>query len=106
MRVSAVLLSGLIFVCMAGPTAHARHLHHGYHGHHKHRPAAKLRYGGAPARGFWRPGPSHGYRFGFATYKGDPFGKDDYFDGGNCYYRKHHDYCVPGQIFTGFRHPE
>ena len=40
-----------------------------------------------------RPGPLHGYRFGFSTYPGDPFYSDDYFDGRRCYYLHHRDFC-------------
>lgn len=88
----------LSFVLTAPASAY-----HTHHGAGKHRHAAKIRYGGAPGRGYWRPGPLYGYGFGFATYKGDPYGKDDYFDGGRCYYRHHRNYCVRTQIFTGFR---
>jgi hypothetical protein len=44
-------------------------------------------------RGYSRPGPRFGYRFGFSTYAGDPFYSDDYFDGRRCYYLHHRDFC-------------
>lgn len=77
------------------------HHHHGY-GHH-HAATAKIRYGGKPGLGYWRPGPANGYGFAFSTYKGDPFGRDDYSDGGNCFYMHHRDHCVKDWIFSGFR---
>jgi hypothetical protein len=43
--------------------------------------------------GYHRAGPPHGYRFGFATYAGDPFARDDYYDGRGCYYLHHQDFC-------------
>lgn len=43
--------------------------------------------------GYHRIGPPHGYRFGFATYAGDPFAYDDYYDGRRCYYLHHRDFC-------------
>lgn len=65
------------------------------------RKAARVRYGGRAGVGYWRPGPDAGYGFGFSSYKGDPFGSDDYYDGGRCYYRKHRDFCVANKIFDG-----
>lgn len=61
------------------PTAEAHYWHH----HHDH--YFKL--------GYHRAGPPYGYRFGFATYAGDPFARDDYYDGGRCYYLHHRDFC-------------
>jgi hypothetical protein len=73
----------------------ARHHHHHHTGRgHEHGHAAQLRYGGAPERGYWRPGPHQGYGFGFATYRGDPFGKSDYFDGRGCFYLRAKDFCI------------
>jgi hypothetical protein len=43
--------------------------------------------------GYHRAGPPHGYRFGFATYAGDPFARDDYYDGRGCYYLHRRDFC-------------
>ena len=41
-----------------------------------------------------RPGPRYGYKFGWASYRGDPFAGQDYFDGRNCYYTYKRDYCL------------
>lgn len=64
--------------------------------------AAKVHYGGKPGLGYWRRGPEKGYGFGFSSYKGDPFGSDDYWDGDKCYYARHSNYCVKNRIFNGF----
>jgi len=70
-------------------TSHHHHAHKAHvtkhHMHRKH--SAYLRHG------YWRAGPPYGYRFGFATYAGDPFYSDDYFDGRRCYYLHHRDFC-------------
>ena len=68
-----------------------------------HAHANKVHYGGKPGRGYWRKGPEKGYGFRFASYKGDPFGSDDYSDGDRCFYVHHQNYCVKNKIFTGFR---
>lgn len=72
------------------------------HANHTHFKAAKVRYGGHLHVGYWRPGPARGPRFGFSSYKGDPFGSDDYYDGRQCYYVHHRNFCVHNHIFTGF----
>ena len=56
-----------------------------HHWHHRHDGYFKL--------GYHRAGPPNGYRFGFATYAGDPFARDDYFDGRRCYYLHRRDFC-------------
>ena len=61
--------------------AHSRHHRHGYDHRHEFR------------LGYHRAGPPRGYRFGFATYAGDPFARDDYYDGGRCYYLHRTDFC-------------
>jgi len=43
--------------------------------------------------GYHRYGPPYGPRFGFYTYAGDPFARDDYYDGRRCYYLHHRDFC-------------
>lgn len=43
--------------------------------------------------GYHRYGPPYGPRFGFATYAGDPFARDDYYDGRRCYYLHRRDFC-------------
>jgi hypothetical protein len=99
-----VILGGVSIVTalalsLGQAAAHARqhsHLHSEHWRavpHPKQAEAAWVRYGGRPGLGYWRPGPASGYGFGFSTYKGDPFGSDDYWDGGRCYYRLHHDFC-------------
>ncbi|MEQ1719233.1 MAG: hypothetical protein ABL907_25150 [Hyphomicrobium sp.] len=68
----------------------------------KHGKAGKIHYGGKPHLGYWRKGPRRGYGFGFSSYKGDPFGADDYFDGDRCHYRRGQNFCVKNRIFNGF----
>jgi hypothetical protein len=63
------------------PSANAHSWHHRHHGD------------GYFRLGYHRAGPPHGYRFGFATYAGDPFARDDYYDGRGCYYLHHQDFC-------------
>ncbi|MCB1484815.1 MAG: hypothetical protein AB7S74_13840 [Hyphomicrobium sp.] len=72
------------------------------HHYQKHGKAAPVHYGGKPGLGYWRRGPAKGYGFGFSSYKGDPFGGDDYWDGDKCYYVHHKNFCVKNRIFTGF----
>jgi hypothetical protein len=43
--------------------------------------------------GYHRSGPPYGPHFGFYTYAGDPFARDDYYDGRRCYYLHRHDFC-------------
>lgn len=74
--------------------------HRGARHHHPH--VGKVHYGGRRHLGYWRRGPARGYGFGFSSYRGDPFGSDDYFDGGRCYYVHHRDHCVKNRIFNGF----
>lgn len=64
--------------------------------------AVKVRYGGKKHLGYWRKGPKTGYGFRFSSYRGDPFGSDDYWDGGRCYYVNHQNFCVKNRIFNGF----
>jgi len=92
----AFVCAGLVAVSGSSPAeAHHFQKDHG-------RTAAKVRYGGKPGLGYWRPGPAKGYGFGFSSYKGDPFGSDDYWDGDKCYYVRHSNFCVKNRIFTGF----
>ena len=73
------------------PSANAHSWHHRHHTytygswHHRHDGYFRL--------GYHRAGPPHGYRFGFYTYAGDPFARDDYYDGRGCYYLHHRDFC-------------
>lgn len=99
-------MSKVLLLAVAGITlaavpaeAHGRH-HHGKH--HTHHHANAVHYGGAPGLGYWRKGPKQGYGFGFSSYKGDPFGSDDYYDGDRCFYVRHQDHCVKNKIFSGF----
>ncbi len=69
----------------------------------KHHKAKAVHYGGKKGLGVWRKGPERGYGFGFASYKGDPFGKDDYWDGGQCHYLHKRNFCYKTREFTGFR---
>lgn len=97
---TAIAISAILVVALALP-AHAhegRHLRKGYGA------VSKTHYGGMrPELGYWRRGPKTGYGFGFSTYKGDPFGSDDYYDRGRCFYMHHRDTCVKDWIFSGFR---
>ncbi|MBY0560281.1 hypothetical protein [Hyphomicrobium sp.] len=43
--------------------------------------------------GYHRYGPPYGPHFGFYTYAGDPFARDDYYDGRRCYYLHHRSFC-------------
>lgn len=63
--------------------------------HHKHKAhaAKQHKHGVGMRKGYSRPGPRYGYRFGFSTYAGDPFYSDDYFDGRRCHYLHHRDFC-------------
>lgn len=97
----ALWIAAAAFVVVSSP-ALAHTTHHHKSGHAKKQHAAKVRYGGKPGRGYWRPGPEKGYGFRFATYKGDPFGSDDYFDGDRCHYDHHQNFCIPNKIFNGF----
>ncbi|MFT3732867.1 MAG: hypothetical protein QM780_15840 [Hyphomicrobium sp.] len=66
-----------------------------HHWHHRHNGEFRL--------GYHRAGPPHGYRFGFATYAGDPFARDDYYDGGRCHYLHHRDFCYGPRPFGWIR---
>jgi hypothetical protein len=95
------------FVLVAGAAAagaNPQHPHkHQYKHHHHHGHTGKIHYGGRPGLGYWRRGPAVGYGFAFSSYRKDPFGADDYYDGGLCHYRKRHDFCYRQKQFTGFR---
>jgi hypothetical protein len=71
-------------------TADAKVTHHS--GHYRY-----------AAERYSRTGPAYGYKFGWATYWGDPFASDDYFDGHNCYYLHHKDFCLGPRRRGGFR---
>ncbi len=66
------------------PSADAHHWRH-HHGRYHNNCCFKL--------GYHRYGPPYGPRFGFYTYAGDPFARDDYYDGRRCYYLHHRDFC-------------
>ena len=85
------MLAGAAFAAISlASTANATVAHHS--GHH-----------GSLAQRYSRPGPPYGYKFGWATYRGDPFASDDYFDGHNCYYLHHKDFCLGARWRGGFR---
>lgn len=67
-----------------------------------HYRSGKIQHGGRGNVGYWRRGPKNGVAFGFSTYRGDPFGGDDYYDGNRCYYVHHQNYCMRNRIFNGF----
>lgn len=96
MKFAALLASALVLALSPMP-AEAHHTT-------KKGKAAKVRYGGKPGLGYWRPGPKRGYGFRFSSYKGDPFSSDDYYDGDRCYYVHHTNYCVKNRIFMGIGH--
>ncbi len=97
-------LAAVLAVASFSPPAGA---HHAKHHRHKHHAAHvnPVHYGGKPGLGYWRKGPEQGRGFGFWSYKGDPFGSDDYYDGNRCFYVRHHDHCVKNNIFSGFNWP-
>jgi hypothetical protein len=85
----AILAAGLSLAVFV-PLADANSLHHstrtyvtGHSGHTVY-----------PKKGYSRRGPPYGPGFGFATYAGDPFATDDYYDGYRCYYLHHRDVCM------------
>lgn len=87
---NACVLGAALALAAIAPAADAatHHVHHG----HKH-VAGHAHHGHYLHRGYARRGPPYGYKFGFATYAGDPFYGDDYYDGRSCFYRFHHDFC-------------
>ena len=97
-----MLTAGAAVLWAAALTPASAHRKASYHGNHSHHRAAKVRYGGRAHRGYWRPGPVAGRGFGFSTYRGDPFGGDDYYDGNRCYYVHHKSFCVANHLFNGF----
>jgi hypothetical protein len=82
------------------PDANAYKAHDHNAAHHLN--AEKVRFGGKPGLGYWRRGPATGYGFAFSSYRRDPFGSDDYYDGDRCYYLHHKNFCVANKIFNGF----
>lgn len=84
-----------------GERTHKQHVHKKHHTH-AHKRTSRLRYGGAPGLGVWRKGPLRGRGFAFSSYKGDPFGHDDYYDGDRCFYVHGRDFCNKRRIWTGF----
>ena len=97
-RIASMLVSGLAILAFV-PAASAHQVTVAKHGH-----AAKIRHGGDGHHGYWRPGPKTEYGFGFATYRGDPFGKDDYYDRSGCYYLHHKDFCLDFTPPRGYPH--
>lgn len=89
-------------VSAADLSAHTKRQHVHKKHHAKHARTGRIHYGGAPGLGYWRKGTLRGYGFAFSTYKGDPFGKNDYYDGDRCFYRDGRDYCDKRRIWTGF----
>jgi hypothetical protein len=87
---------------------HYKSAHHAHHVHHRHASRHRVRivYAdkyGVLRLGRHRHGPPYGYKFGFATYAGDPFASDDYFDGHRCYYLHRRDFCLsPNRAFDPF----
>ncbi|MEQ1652170.1 MAG: hypothetical protein ABL897_06770 [Hyphomicrobium sp.] len=99
LKTASIALAGVAILALSVPAdAHRAHHHKG----HAKKHAAKVHYGGKPGLGYWRRGPERGYGFRFSSYKGDPFGADDYFDGDRCYYQKRRNFCVANKIFNGF----
>jgi hypothetical protein len=94
---SAPVFAHRVHPCGSDPCATK---HHGHH--HKHH-AKKIHYSGKHGVGYYRRGPKSGYGFGFSSYKGDPFGADDYYDGGRCHYLHNRDFCYPRRYFNSLR---
>ena len=87
MRVLLIATAASLAIASAVPIAEA-------HGWHRHHATGKSHHGPRPL-GYHRKGPVAGPGFRFATYRGDPFAHDDYYDGNNCYYLHHKDFCYP-----------
>lgn len=88
MNRTASLLAALVTLTVAAPSADAHRRDRywkadGYHDRYRYLPL-----------GYHRRGPLYGYKFGFATYRGDPFAHDDYYDGRGCYYLHRRDFCL------------
>lgn len=100
MLIAAVCAATVVAIAApAGARYPARVRHYDNDFHYR---AAKIHLGGRHQLGHWRPGPARGVAFGFSTYRGDPFGGDDYYDGHRCYYVHHQNYCMRNHIFNGF----
>jgi hypothetical protein len=107
---SALALSASAAEANATHHRHYRSAHHAHPAHHRHRYTKRQRVRivyadkyGVLRLGRYRPGPPYGYKFGFATYAGDPFASDDYFDGHRCYYLHRRDFCLsPNRAFDPF----
>jgi hypothetical protein len=92
--ISAVAIAAVLTLTMVASQAEANSSYHRHHRHaHKGHVVKHHNHYSHLRRGYYRPGPPYGYRFGFSTYAGDPFYSDDYFDGRRCYYLRHRDFC-------------
>lgn len=99
LKTASIALAGVAILALSVPAdAHRAHHHKG----HAQKHASKVHYGGKPGLGYWRRGPERGYGFRFSSYKADPFGADDYYDGDRCYYQKGRNFCAANRIFNGF----
>ena len=94
MRVLLTAFATTLAVASAAPIAEAHHCHHNCDVGKIHHATGKSHHGPRPL-GYHRKGPVAGPGFRFATYRGDPFAHDDYYDGNNCYYLHHKDFCYP-----------
>lgn len=97
MKLVIAALGSVLALGTLATAAQAKHLRTS--GPHK-----KVHYGlrHHPHLGYWRRGPEQGYGFRFSSYKGDPFGSDDYYDGDRCHYLHHRDYCLKFDVPLGF----
>ena len=106
--VVGILLGAALLATGAGASSARYHHHYGV-GSSGYHPGYYIGYWAGS--GHWarsqrlsRPGPRYGYKFGWASYRGDPFAGQDYFDGRNCYYTyDNRDYCLGPRWRGGFR---
>jgi len=88
-----ILVAGLALTAFT-PLADATSLYHAHRGHITGHSSYHSSYNVHLKRGYSRRGPPYGPGFGFATYAGDPFAYDDYYDGHRCYYLHRRDVCL------------
>jgi uncharacterized membrane protein len=89
----AILAAGLALTVFVTPVD-ANPLHHAHRGHIAGHSSYHSGHNVYLRRGYSRRGPAYGPGFGFATYAGDPFAYDDYYDGHRCYYLHRQDVCL------------
>ena len=99
MKFVSIVIAAAALAAASAPAA----AHHQKFSGGKHHKAHAVHYGGKHGLGYWRKGPETGYGYRFSSYKGDPFGADDYYDGGQCHYLHKRNFCYTTREFNGFR---